>query len=109
MKRRLHQSSTSSSPSEEVVSTSTAYTSLYCEPQPQRPVYTRPSWTLYAEPLGPTRYLAAVICVDTLALCSLQLVDRALSTTPMAIDCVRAAAVAAATALFAAHFQDDSR
>jgi hypothetical protein len=109
MKRRLPHVSTSSSPSEEVVSKTTAYTSLYCEPQPQRPVYARPNWTLYAEPLGPTRYLAAVICVDTLALCSLQLVDRVLSASPAAFDCVRASAVAAATALFAGHFQDDSR
>jgi hypothetical protein len=66
----------------------------------------RPAWACLAQELGPTRLLAAVVCVHSLAVVSLQVVDKALAATAAGMATVQASAAAAATALLAAHLRD---
>ena len=99
MKRRLDQH-----PSQEVTKDSVHASA---EPLFLRPAPPCPRWACLAQDLGATRFLAAVVCVDTLAICSLQVVDKALSASAAGMDSLRASASAAATALFAAYLQDE--
>ena len=66
----------------------------------------RPAWACLAQELGPTRLLAAVVCIHSLAVVSLQVVDKALAATAAGMAAVQASAAAAATALLAAHLRD---
>jgi hypothetical protein len=76
------------------------------EPLYAAPALPRPSWACLAQELGPARLLAAVVCTHTLAVVSLQVVDKALSASAPAMATLQSSAVAAATALFAAHLRE---
>ncbi len=81
-------------------------TSRCAEPLYSAPALPRPSWACLAQELGPARLLAAVVCTHTLAVVSLQVVDKALSASAPAMATLQSSAVAAATALFAAHLRE---
>ena len=70
------------------------------------PPAARPSWACLVQELGPTRLLAAVVCVHTLAVMSLQVVDKALAASAAGMATLQSSAAAAATALLAAHLHD---
>ena len=70
------------------------------------PALPRPPWACLSHELGPARLLAAVVCTHSLAVVSLQVVDKALSASAPAMATLQSSAVAAATALFAAHLRD---
>ena len=63
--------------------------------------WTCPRWAFLLQELSPSRFVAASVCTDSLALVSLQVVDRAISASAMGMEVLKSSAVSSATALFA--------